>query len=74
MRQSEVLDAFARRWALCPNMPQQGFEMLGRLQANEYAMPQLPQHAPTQKSMSGKRKCLRARVGRGGQRIKRARK
>ena len=64
MRKPEAWDALARHEQVCPDMPRQGFEMSGRLQANEYAMPRLPRHAPTQKSMRRAENVLRAR-GRG---------
>ena len=51
MPRLEARDAMARVEQVCTDMPRQGCEMSGRLQANEYAMPRLPRHVPTQKSM-----------------------
>jgi hypothetical protein len=60
MRKSEARDTVARGEQVCPDMPRQGLKMSGRLQANEYAMPRLPRHAPTQISMRRAENILRA--------------
>ena len=51
MNKLEWMDVMTRGEQVCPNMPQHAFEMLGRLEAPEYAVPQPPQHAPTQNNV-----------------------